>query len=254
MAGVNRKTKKLSPEDKKDVSEYKSADKLKENINIGEILNKFQPRRRQIDLVKDLEKYAINVVIGSAGTGKTTISCYYALNSIVNHSYKEIILVRPIIESASKGLGFLKGELEDKIAPYQSVFIESMTKIIGKAAYSKLVENERIRFEPVNFMQGKTFDDAIILVDESQNFTLDELMIITTRLGQKSKIIFTGDYFQTNFKGAVGALKQYIEMYKDIKEINTFIFTADDIERRKLLIDIVKIWEEHKAKETLNKK
>ena len=248
MSDPNRKSKKLSAEDKKDVNEYTSATKLKETLNISELLNKFKPRGRQNDLILDLDKYVINIVIGSAGTGKTAVSCYYGLKSIIDKGYKEIILDRPIVESASKGIGFLKGELEDKLAPYQSVFIESMVKLIGKLPYANLVENERIRFEPVNFMQGKTFDDAIILVDESQNFTLDELMIITTRLGQKSKIIFTGDYFQTNFKGAEGALKQYIDMYKSVKEINTFTFTADDIQRRKLLIDIVKIWEEHKSK------
>jgi len=248
MAGPNRKTKKLSPEEKKDASDYVSTTKLKETLNVNELLSKFKPRGRQNDLMKDLEKFPINIVIGSAGTGKTLSTCYHALDCITNKGFKEIILVRPIVESASKGLGFLKGELEDKLAPYQSVFIENITKLIGKVPYVKLVENERIRFEPVNFMQGKTFDDAVILVDESQNFTLDELMIITTRLGQKSKIIFTGDYFQTNFKGAEGALKQYIDMYKSVKEINTFTFTADDIQRRKLLIDIVKIWEEHKSK------
>lgn len=178
-----------------------------------------------------------NIVgIGSAGTGKSYISLWLALNDVLNPeiSHKRVIVVRSNI-SCGNPLGALPGTLEDKIAPFEAPYNDIVNQLIGKkTAYSDMKDAGIIEFIPTSFIRGLTWDDAIVIVDEMQNIGWEELVSVCTRLGKNSRLIVIGDKVQNDLdytKKNKSGFDNFLKVIKSMKDIETIIFTRNDIVR-----------------------
>lgn len=190
---------------------------------------------------------------GAAGSGKSFLSLAWALKQLKDKAFKKIVLVIPTAQAveADMTMGYLKGELEDKVAPFLKADEETITKILtlsgnGNAKkYAKaLIKEGYIQYEFVNFLLGKTLDDAIILVNEAEQYTKANMRLILTRLGENSKIIITGDPKQTTRKSIknnqeANGLTDTIERLQDLDEVSITIFGEEDIVRNKLISKIL---------------
>ena len=195
-------------------------------------------RDGQQDYVNTIRKNDITFCYGPAGTSKTFTACYAALQMLQNREIKEIILCKPIQEAGEK-LGHLPGGIEDKVDPYMKSYKSNLVKIIGNEMTEKLFESKVIRFEPLAYMRGDTFDDALMVLDEAQNANFKQLMLFVTRMGRKSKVVVTGDVSQADIQASHVSLPAFIEMIGDVKGVGTHIFTEKDIVRAKILKEVV---------------
>lgn len=202
------------------------------------------------------EKKEVCFGVGSAGTGKSIISIWYALEEMKkNDKYKKIVIFVPTCEaSKTLSLGFLKGTLEEKTEVYKASDKNTIIKILdlcdnnnSKEILNKLIEYNFIEFEFLNFCKGKTYDDSIILVNEAEDFSKSDMLLLLTRIGNNSKVIITGDEKQIsrndikskNANGLVYATEKLCEM----EEISITYFNDDDIVRNKLITKILKNWD-----------
>ena len=192
---------------------------------------------------------------GSAGTGKSMISIWYALEEIAkNDKYKKIVIFVPTCEaSKTLSLGFLKGTLEEKTEVYKASDKNTIIKILelnnnpfSKDILNKLIENNIIEFEFLNFCKGKTYDDSIVLVNEAEDFSQDDMLLLLTRIGENTKIIITGDEKQVSRsdlknKNKSGLLYA-IEKLSCMEEVSVTNFCDEDIVRNKIITKILKNW------------
>jgi phosphate starvation-inducible protein PhoH len=175
------------------------------------------------------------VLYGSAGTGKTYIGLYHALMDILEDEspYKKIIIVRSTVQS--RDMGFLPGDRVDKEAPFETVYHSICADLTGKKdAYEKLKDMGKIEFCSSSFLRGTTFNDAIVLVDEAQNFNFPEISTVMTRMGTNSRIIVCGDYAQNDLihsKNDVSGFREFLDVSRRMSEFRHFRFTSDDIVR-----------------------
>ena len=195
-------------------------------------------RPGQRDYVDTILKNDITFCYGPAGTSKTFTACYTALQMLQNKEIKEIILCKPIQEAGEK-LGHLPGGIEDKVDPYMKSYKSNLIKIIGHELTETLFENKIIRFEPLAYMRGDTFDDALMVLDEAQNANFKQLMLFVTRMGSKSKVVVTGDVSQADIQASQVSLPDFINLIQDVKGVGTHIFTEKDIVRAKILQEVV---------------
>lgn len=184
----------------------------------------------------------IAFVDGPAGTAKTYCAAYVALNMLKAHRVDEIVYIRSIIESASKSMGSLPGEVDDKFMPWTLPLQEKLSELISAATISNMFESDIIKAVPVNYVRGLTFKDSVVIVDEAQNLTRSELTTILTRFGEDSKMLVIGDTLQSDINGRSG----FNEIYNifDDKEseehgVFCFRFTENDIMRSEMLKFIV---------------
>lgn len=220
---------------------YKVSPKCK-NEKQKEFLNQLKDKKKEICFG-----------IGSPGTGKSFISLSYALQAVKNGDYDKIIMVVPTAQSGGGDLnvGLLKGELYDKVAPFceaDKYTIEKILSLSGTIAAKEyanaLVNSGIIQYEFVSFMLGKTFDNALILINECEQYSKDNMRLILTRLGDKSKIIITGDSKQVNRRSIknkqdICGLNYSVEKLKDMDEVSITEFTDEDIVRNKLITKIL---------------
>lgn len=200
-----------------------------------------QPKNIKQELyLEAIEDYDVVFGIGSAGTGKTYIAAMYAAEKLYYREAERIIVTRPNVES-SKPLGFLPGELEEKYAPYLEPFDGVFNRVFGKTHYELLKKREQIAAKPLGFMRGATFDNSIVLVDECQNMTEKEFKLLLTRIGENTKVIFSGDSRQVDIPDS--GLMYTIDRLKHIPEIGVIEFDAYDIVRSKLCKDIILSYE-----------
>ena len=200
-----------------------------------------QPKNIKQELyLEAIEDYDVVFGIGSAGTGKTYIAAMYASEKLYYREAERIIVTRPNVES-SKPLGFLPGELEEKYAPYLEPFDGVFNRVFGKTHYELLKKREQIAAKPLGFMRGATFDNSIVLVDECQNMTEKEFKLLLTRIGENTKVIFSGDSRQVDIPDS--GLMATIDRLKHIPEIGVIEFDAYDIVRSKLCKDIILSYE-----------
>lgn len=182
------------------------------------------------------------ILAGSAGTGKTFIALYLALEAALERStsYDKVIIMRSVV--SVREVGFLPGKLEEKTsvfeAPYKSICEELMQ---DKAAYNKLVNSHYVQFETTSFVRGKTFDRAIIIVDEMQNLNFHELDSVMTRAGENCKMIFCGDYLQSDFhhEGERNGLSKFLNIIERMKDFSLVQFGWDDIVRSGIVRDYI---------------
>lgn len=195
-------------------------------------------KNNQREYVNQILKNDITFCSGPAGTSKTFTACYTSLHLLAEKKVKKIILCKPIQESGEK-LGFLPGDIADKIDPYMQSYISNFKKIVGNELTESLVHHGIIEFKPLAFMRGDTFDDAFMILDEAQNSTFKQLMLFTTRMGKNSKVLVTGDISQYDIPKAMAGLTGFIELMRGIKGVGHHTFSNSDIVRAKILQDVV---------------
>lgn len=208
----------------------------------------------QLNFFKTIKKNFLTVCTGPAGTAKTFVACYAALDALREGSQKKIILARPAVE-AGENLGFLPGSVEEKIAPYMQGYISNMEKILTNPEKLKaLIAKNSITMEPLAFMRSQTFDDTVLILDEAQNADLRQIMLVVTRMGNNSKIIICGDITQWDIKNRRKDLHNFFEkVAKGVPECESFEFTREDIVRNPILIQLTDNYDKYKEELGLDK-
>ncbi len=183
------------------------------------------------------------MLTGSAGTGKSFIACYKAMQEVYdkNSSFKRVVIVRSAVQS--RDVGFTPGSLEEKMSLYEQPYMQIYHTLFNRRdAYEGLKEAGKIEFISTSFIRGMSFDDSIIIVDECQNMNWEELSTIMTRVGYRSKIIFCGDYRQTDLyrkQGDKSGLWKFHQIAKTMPSFTSVEFTTDDIVRSSLVKDFL---------------
>lgn len=201
-----------------------------------------QSQKKYVDCVLNND---ITFCQGPAGTSKTFTACYIALSLLAENKIKTLILCKPIQEAGEK-LGFLPGDVQEKIDPYMESYVSNMNKIIGVETTQQLIDSGIIQFKPLAFMRGDTYDDALMILDEAQNSQFKQLMLFVTRMGKSSKVIVTGDISQYDIAKKDIGLESFIQLMEGIKGVASHKFTEKDIVRAKILKDVVKRYEKWK--------
>ena len=195
----------------------------------------------QGEYLRAIHENSIIFGIGSAGTGKTYIAATYAAGELFHRRIKKIILTRPNVETG-RGLGFLPGTLEEKYAPYLEPFDQIFTNSLGKGFYEYALSKKQIEPKPLGFMRGLTFDDCIVLLDEAQNATRDELKMILSRIGKNCKIIISGDSGQSDITNS--GLDDATRRLQHIEGVEVVRFMDSDIVRSRLCKEIILAYKE----------
>jgi len=180
--------------------------------------------------------------IGPAGTGKTFLAVVMAVQALRNGVVKRIILTRPAVE-AGESLGFLPGDLQEKVDPYLRPVYDALFQILGKSATERMMERGIIEIAPLAYMRGRTLDDAFVILDEAQNTTTMQMKMFLTRLGFNSKMIVNGDSSQMDLPGKVkSGLIDAKEKLSSVKAIDFVYFTAKDVVRHPVVAEIIKAY------------
>ncbi|NBB79081.1 MAG: AAA family ATPase [Verrucomicrobia bacterium] len=186
-----------------------------------------------------IDAYPITFGIGPAGTGKTYLAMAMAMRELLEGHVERIILTRPAVE-AGEALGFLPGELQEKILPYLTPLYDAMNDMIGKEQTLQLVERGIVEIAPLAYMRGRTLANAFIVLDEAQNTTHEQMMMFLTRLGDGSRMVITGDITQIDLPRAKqSGLKEATRILEDIEPIRLFYFDGQDVVRHPLVQDII---------------
>jgi len=181
--------------------------------------------------------------IGPAGTGKTYLAVAMAVKAFKNHEINRIILTRPAVEAGEK-LGFLPGDLQNKVDPYLRPLYDALFDMMGAETFAKYMEKGSIEVAPLAYMRGRTLDDAFIILDEAQNTTREQIKMFLTRLGFNSKMVITGDITQIDLPDAgKSGLVDAIRVLKNVDDIAIVRFSEKDVVRHKLVQDIIKAYE-----------
>lgn len=206
---------------------------------------------------KLVEAYSHNdmiIAIGPAGSGKTYTAIALAVRALKNREVKKIILCRPAVEAGEK-LGFLPGDMKEKIDPYLQPLYDALEDMIPPTRLKEYMENKVIQIAPLAFMRGRTLNDAVIILDEAQNTTTQQIKMFLTRLGINSKMIITGDITQVDLPAsAISGLIQALHILRNVKGIAKIEFNKKDIVRHKLVQNIVEAYEKFLEEEKKGRK
>lgn len=197
----------------------------------------------QQKLVNAFENNDLVFATGPAGSGKTFVAIALAVKALKNKEVRKIILSRPAVEAGEK-LGFLPGEMKDKLDPYLQPLYDALQDMIPVAKLKEYIENNVIQIAPLAFMRGRTLNDAVIILDEAQNTTTHQIKMFLTRLGTNAKMIVTGDMTQIDLPPtATSGLIQAMQILKNVNGIGKVEFTKKDIVRHKLVQRIVEAYD-----------
>ena len=197
----------------------------------------------QKNYVEAIEKNTITFGIGPAGTGKTYLAVALAVKAFKNKEISRIILTRPAVEAGEK-LGFLPGDLQNKVDPYLRPLYDALYEMFGMETYARLAEKGAIEIAPLAYMRGRTLDDSFIILDEAQNTTPEQMKMFLTRIGFNSKAIVTGDITQVDLPdGKKSGLRDVVSVLKNIEDIAFCYLTEKDVVRHRLVQKIIKAYE-----------
>ena len=197
----------------------------------------------QQQLVEAFEKSDMIFAVGPAGTGKTYLSIALAVRALKEKNVKKIILSRPAVEAGEK-LGFLPGDMKDKIDPYLQPLYDALEDMIPAVKLQEMMEKHVIQIAPLAFMRGRTLNDAVVILDEAQNTTSAQLRMFLTRMGWNAKMIITGDMTQVDLpRGTQSGLREALGILGGVEGISVVNLTQTDIVRHKLVTKVVKAYE-----------
>ena len=193
--------------------------------------------------VEAIKKSIVTIAVGPASTGKTYLAVALAASAYKAKQIDKIILTRPAVEAGEK-LGFLPGDLQEKVNPYLRPLYDGLQEMFGLESYQKLIERGAIEVAPLAYMRGRTLSNAFIILDEAQNTTREQMKMFLTRLGENSRMVVTGDLTQTDLpEGKKSGLREAVGILKNIEGISVTALTEKDVVRHPLVQAIVKAYE-----------
>ena len=215
-------------------------------ISIPGATRKIYPKtRNQAELIKAFRKNDIVFAEGPAGSGKTFLAVAEALSLVLSKKVNSIVLTRPVVE-AGESLGFLPGDLEDKINPYLRPLYDSMSACLPREIVHKLTENGIIEVAPLAYMRGRTLNNCAVILDEAQNTTAEQMKMFLTRMGENSKLFITGDTTQIDLpKRITSGLVHAMRILGEIPEISMVRLSGDDVVRSSLVRKIVQAYSDN---------
>lgn len=206
----------------------------------------------QTDYVTAVRRNDINFGVGPAGTGKTYLAVACAVEALLRDEVERILLVRPAVEAGEK-LGFLPGDLSQKVDPYLRPLYDALYEMLGFETVGKLIERGVIEIAPLAYMRGRTLNNSFIILDESQNTTREQMKMFLTRLGFGSTAVITGDPSQIDLpRGQKSGLRHAIEVLEDIEGISFTFFTSKDVVRHTIVQRIVEAYDKAEAKQPVD--
>ncbi len=246
----------ISEEDIREVATIRNSDSVKGTKN--EVFIDVPKRRiyartsHQEEYIRAVRDYDIVIGIGPAGTGKTYLAVALAIEFLLHGKVEKIILTRPAVE-AGESLGFLPGDLEEKINPYLTPLYDALHSMMGYDKVKALVERRMLEIAPLAYMRGRTFHDAFVILDEAQNTKPVQMKMFLTRLGLRSKLVLTGDITQIDLpdEGHSG-LVEIQKVLKEVRGIKFVYFGKEDVIRHRLVKEIVEAYERYQSEK--NKK
>lgn len=202
----------------------------------------------QKQYVNSIREKDIVFGVGPAGTGKTYIAVAMAVNAYKNKEVQKIILARPAVEAGER-LGFLPGDLQDKVDPYLRPLYDALYDVLGRDAALKLKEKEVIEVVPLAYMRGRTLDNSFIILDEAQNTTREQMKMFLTRMGFGSKVVVTGDVTQIDLpRGKKSGLVEALRVLKNVRDIDVCYLKDTDVVRHELVRKIINAYEQYYKK------
>ena len=199
----------------------------------------------QKQYVEAIKANTCTFAVGPAGTGKTYLAIAMAVVALKNKDVERIILTRPAVEAGEK-LGFLPGDLQQKVDPYLRPLYDALSDMMGAESYQRLLERGAVEVAPLAYMRGRTLNDAFIILDEAQNTTSEQMKMFLTRMGMGSKMIITGDVTQIDLPaGRKSGLVEALEVLKGVEDIGMVRLSHRDVVRHELVQAIVKAYEKH---------
>ncbi len=241
---MGKRNKKLSKEEKQEVEAWIYQNNTEESRMTDTMtINVKCKTVNQKSLVNSIKENEVTICSGPAGTGKTYLACAEALKLIKRYAkYRKIIIVKSVTTLKNEEIGFLKGGLREKMEPFMFSFVHNFEKLIGQTITSRLRELKTIEEMPIAYMRGINLDRSVIIIDEAQNISQDNIRTIMTRLGKDSKMIFLGDERQQDSKGGNG-LTFLMDHFTDIEEIGCVQFNKSDVVRNPLIAKIERVFD-----------
>ncbi|OBX07587.1 PhoH family protein [Gallibacterium genomosp. 3] len=214
-----------------------------------------KPRgKNQIQYLHNILRHDISFGIGPAGTGKTFLAVAAAVEALEKQQVRRLLLTRPAVEAGEK-LGFLPGDLAQKIDPYLRPLYDALFEMLGFEKVQKLMERNVIEIAPLAYMRGRTLNDAFIILDESQNTTIEQMKMFLTRIGFNSKAVITGDITQVDLpRGQKSGLRHAIDVLGDVEELSFNYFKSEDIVRHPVVAKVVQAYEKWEAEDEIRRK
>jgi phosphate starvation-inducible PhoH-like protein len=251
MGSPRKVTGETSVPQTRSVKQPLTKEQLLQNIRLS-IKCKNETQKKLIHTIKNND---VTICTGPAGTGKTFLSCYESINQLKNNNLiNKIVIVKSVTTLKNEEIGFLKGSLEEKMEPFVYSFIKNFEKIIGLDLTNKLKDENIIEVLPIAYMRGINIDNAVVIIDEVQNISIDNIRTILTRLGENSKMILLGDINQIDMKYKKdSALEFLINNFKNTSNIGLIEFNNSEIIRHPLIIKIEEIFNNYDKSNTQNK-
>lgn len=228
---------------------YPKEEVLNLYLNKTTIVNTFEGRAiypktiNQKNYLESLKNFDLVFSIGPAGTGKTYLAVLYAISLLKNNRIKKIVLTRPAVEAGEK-LGFLPGDMKDKVDPYLIPIYDALYEGLGKETTEKLIERGNIEIAPLAYMRGRTLENAFVILDEAQNTTRQQMKMFLTRLGFNSKMVVTGDITQIDLPNRLSSgLVEAIELLKELPAVKIIVFQKHDVMRHPIVQKIIEKYE-----------